>query len=493
MKTEIVLTPAQQAAAEGLKEACGFGGVLVLRGAAGRGKTTVLQWLHSTCGGALLGASQFMTSVNEGPPNALEESFLRMIEESMEQHDLILVDDLHLVANVVQRYWYPRSHLLDAALTAILAEAGFRKKTLVFAVEECAPFPIQRRASVWEIGDFTPEDYACLVRAYAPSASPDCARVHRFAPELNAHQLRSAAQWLSRNPAVTTEAFTEYLREHNLASNVEISQVAPVDWTDLKGVDDVIRALEAKIALPLENDALAAELRLKPKRGVLLAGPPGTGKTTIGRALAHRLKSKFFLVDGTLVAGCDDFYEKLKDIFDAARRNAPSVVFIDDSDVIFEGDGGSGLYRYLLTMLDGLESAGNEQVCVMMTAMNPGSLPAAMLRSGRVELWLETRLPDAPAREEILRGRIADLPVPLAAADTGLLAAAAHGLTGADLKAVVEDAKLLFAHDVSTATPQRPVEDYFLDAIREVHTNHRNYRKKRPTAFATQTKVGFCN
>jgi transitional endoplasmic reticulum ATPase len=70
-----------------------------------------------------------------------------------------------------------------------------------------------------------------------------------------------------------------------MASNVDIEEVRPVSWKDLKGMDDVIRTLEAKIALSLENDQLAAELGLKPKRGVLLAGPPGTGKTTIGRAL----------------------------------------------------------------------------------------------------------------------------------------------------------------------------------------------------------------
>jgi tRNA A37 threonylcarbamoyladenosine biosynthesis protein TsaE len=490
MNTEIILTPAQRTAAEGLQEACAFGGVLVLRGRAGSGKTTILQGLHAICGGALLDAASFLRAVAHGAPNAMEESFLRMIEEAMAHHNLVFVDDLHLVANVLKDYNSPRSHLLDAALTAILAEAAVWKKTLVFAVEDEAPFPIQRRATVWEIGDFTPEDYACILREFAPTATPDAGRVHRFAPALSGHQLRNAGVWLARNPAASTEDFTEYLREHNLASNVEVSQVAAVDWKDLKGVDDVIRALEAKIALPLENDALASELRLKPKRGVLLAGPPGTGKTTIGRALAHRLKSKFFLIDGTMVAGSSDFYEELQKVFDAARRNAPSIVFIDDSDVMFEGNGDPGLYRYLLTVLDGIQSAGADRVCVMMTAMNPGSLPPAMLRSGRVELWLETRLPDPSAREEILRERLIDLPGPLAQADVVRVAEAAHGLTGADLKGVVEDAKLLFAHDVSTATPTRGVDEYFLDAIREVHNNHRNYTKKRP-AFATTARIGF--
>ena len=272
-------------------EASAAGGILVLRGGPGSGKTTVLHYMHAALGGALLGAGQFMHSVNEGPPSAIEESFLRMIEDAMEQHDLILVDDLHLVANVVERHWYPRAHLLDAALTALLAEAGVCRKTLIFAVEDEAPFPIRRRATVWEIPEFTPEDYEAVVRAYAPAASPDHKRVHRFAPLLNAHQLRNAALWLDRNPETTTDGFVDYIKEHNLASNVDVSQVAAVDWKDLKGVDDVIRALEAKIALPLENDALAAELRLKPKRGVLLAGPPGTGKTTLGRAPRPRTAS----------------------------------------------------------------------------------------------------------------------------------------------------------------------------------------------------------
>src|SRR5439155_11393154 len=135
-----------------------------------------------------------------------------------------------------------------------------------------------------------------------------------------------------------TDRFIECLAGYDLASNVRIEEVQAVDWSDLKGMDDVIQALEAKIALPLENDALAAELNLKPKRGVLLAGPPGTGKTTIGRALAHRLKGKFFLIDGTVVAGGGEFYDKIGEVFEAAKRNAPSVIFIDDADVIFEGD-----------------------------------------------------------------------------------------------------------------------------------------------------------
>ncbi|MEO7649567.1 MAG: ATP-binding protein [Bryobacteraceae bacterium] len=119
-------------------------------------------------------------------------------------------------------------------------------------------------------------------------------------------------------------------------------------------------------------------------------------RRTARRSARHR---KFFLSDGTVVAGTHEFYHKIRKVFDAARKNAPSVVFIDDADVMFAGDKDQGLQRFLLTMLDGLESASAERICVMMTAMDVGSLPQAMLRSGRVELWLETRVPDTVVRE----------------------------------------------------------------------------------------------
>ncbi len=491
---KITLSPSQRKAANGVLLGLTRGDCAVLQDMGSDGKTTVLDHIHAELGGIRISVRDFLAALAAHEPQALEEAFLSLMDGAIARHpDLIIVDDLHLIKNVVESCDYPRQNLFDATLAAILASAGGARVRLLFATG-VIPASIAARAHSWFIDDFAAEDFRAISSAYLDPvvcSRLDFEEIHRFAPSLNAHQLRKAAMWLAHEANPDTAGFLDYLNTHNLVSNVAIAEVEPVTWNDLKGVDDLIQALEAGIALPFENRELAMKFSLKPKRGVLLSGPPGTGKTTIGRALAHRLRGKFFLVDGTMIAGSHRFYEEIDRIFTAAKRNAPSIVFIDDADVIFAGDRESGLYRYLLTKLDGLESAGSGRVCVMMTAMEPSDLPAAILRSGRVELWLETRLPDEAARAEIFRTRLASLPAPFCDADIDALSAASRGTTGADLKAVIEDGKLRYAYDQSAGRLCRPVEQYFLDAVRTATQNRQKHRKRKSVTGGETGAFGF--
>ena len=488
------LTPSQECVSSALRKALPSGNVFLLRTNPGLGRTTILRHVHSSVGGAFRCIRDFTDVLMVRRPDAIEQAFVEMIEEALANHESVILDDLHLLSGITNDFGYTRRRLLDAALEAVLTAAVASGRRIVFGADQSIlPPALSSRAAVFKLLDLKPEDYRDLARTHLGrqlAAQLDFAQIHRAAPALTAYQLQRACARLGGSRALTTERFITALNEHDLTSNVELAEVQPVDWNVLKGMDDVIASLEARIALPFENAAIAAELQLKPRRGVLLAGPPGTGKTTIGRALAHRLRGKFFLIDGTVIAGSCDFHDAVSEIFEAAKKNAPAVIFIDDCDVIFE-DNSKGFYRYLLTMLDGLESASAERVCVMITAMAAASLPAALLRSGRIELWLETRLPDEPARREILRTRLAHLPEPLASVDVAMLAAAGANLTGADLKAVVEDGKLAYAHERLSGGSTRAMESYFLDAIEELRENRRRYRRAKPSNLTEPVQLGF--
>jgi len=473
------LLPAEQQALDALERAIRTDHAAVLTSRAGYGRTTILRALHAKLGGALLGARDIIEASLSRNPLALEETTYGVLASALASHRVVIVDDFQFVAAVsCCSHAYPRDNFLAAALLPLVQAAQADDKILIVTAEHMPVPGLHGRVPTVTIPNYTIDDYGALCAHYLGAdraGALDVRKIHRFAPRLTARQLADSCVALRGAAVLDTETLITYLREHHMASNVDLEEVQDVELRDLKGLDDVLEALEANVILPLENSAVSEELNLKPKRGVLLAGPPGTGKTTIGRALARRLKSKFFLIDGTIVSGTPHFHQHIHRIFEAAKQNAPAIIFVDDTDVMFESGQETGFYRFLLTMLDGLESASAGRICLMMTAMDVGNLPPALVRSGRIELWLETRLPDVAARAAILADQCAELPASIGVVDVDTLADASEGLSGADLKRVVEDGKLLFAFERTRAAHAQPATAYFLRAIETVRRNKEQY------------------
>ena len=156
---------------------------------------------------------------------------------------------------------------------------------------------------------------------------------------------------------------------------------------DLIGVGDIIEAIKVSVIIPMRLGIPSIPI----KKGLLLCGPPGTGKTTIGRWLAHEIKGRFYLIGGEAGVSGSSLIDAFEITVRRARENSPAVIFIDDCDDLFNhGD----TYRAFLTILDGIETNKRNDVCVILTCMNLSNIPSSLLRGGRLEMTLITRLPD---------------------------------------------------------------------------------------------------
>jgi transitional endoplasmic reticulum ATPase len=450
------------------------------------GRTTVLREFHRISGGHWLDVRPFVEQVAKGHPAAMEDAAWQVLVSAIEQHSLIIVDDFHLFFNFADNcHGYPRSSYYQTMMRAIQLAARARNCRLVLGTN--GQLPDAFSDVVWSTGisDFTVEDYRHLFQTFFGRALDeiDFNSVFRFAPNLNCHRIAHICRWLNRREQTSTAELLDFIQTQGMTSNIHVGEVQPVQLSDLCGIDDVVTALEDHIIMPLENLKLAAELGLTPKRGVMLAGPPGTGKTTIGRALARRLHGKFFLIDGTVISGTEYFYHRVDSIFRMAIANAPSIVFIDDSDVIFESGREHGLYRYLLTMLDGLESKSASDVCVMMTAMDLGNIPPALVRSGRIELWLEMKLPDATNRRRLMQQLFADKVRVEGEEPWPTITSATEGFSGADLKRLVQDAKLQMAVDMTRSRVVQSFDKYLLKAATTIHLARESYARAAERAM----------
>jgi ATP-dependent 26S proteasome regulatory subunit len=476
------LSPTQAAAYERLAATVAATPVTLLLSEGGLGKTTLIEALLAAPplrgrGGLRISARELIEPQIAGG-GAMEEIFHRAVDAAISRADTVVIDDLDpVILTNRMTLAYPRPFYLQVPLQAAFERVRALGKRLVLVARSrdgLVPV-IEPRAVTVSIPTFTMEDYRFFLEAGLGAerlAKLDLPRLFSFAPKLSAYQLVATAALLRDKPAIDDDLAMALIESQVMTSNVSLGEVAQVAFSDLKGFDEIVEALETHVVTPLLFDAQFSELNLMPKRGVLLYGPPGTGKTSVGRALAHRLKGKFFMIDGSFISDLPPaFYGKVQRVFDEAKRNTPSVIFIDDADVLMNSKIMDGLNRYLLSQLDGIETETAGKVMVMMTAMDPNQMPQALLRSGRIELWLETKLPDAKARREILEVLLASLPPVLSGFTAEQVMPLTEDFNAADLKRLVADLKALYARDVVKGAAPRTIDAYLAAAAAGVRAN----------------------
>ena len=232
-------------------------------------------------------------------------------------------------------------------------------------------------------------------------------------------------------------------------------EVAETTWDDIAGHDSVKTQLYEAAVLPLEHPELLETMHIESPGGVLLAGPPGTGKTMLARAVATETGANFMSVKGPELLNkyIGESERAVRELFETARENAPTVVFFDELDAIAPArgsrSGSSGVtdnvVAQLLTELDGLETAGD--VIVVGATNRPELIDEALCRDGRFGAPVYVGLPDCAARRRILELNTVEMPL---APDVDLdeLAHTTEGLAGSALAAICNQAGILAIRDV---------------------------------------------
>jgi transitional endoplasmic reticulum ATPase len=226
-----------------------------------------------------------------------------------------------------------------------------------------------------------------------------------------------------------------------------VKNVVDVTYEDIGGLKEEVKKVREMIEIPLKRPELFERLGIAPPKGVLMHGPPGTGKTLLAKAVANESDAHFIAINGPeimskYVGGSE---ERLRELFEEAEENAPSIIFIDEIDAIapkreeVSGEVERRTVAQLLTLMDGLKSRG--QVVVIGATNRPDALDHAIRRGGRFDREIEIGVPDKDGRGEVLQIHTRGMPLD-DKVDLEEMADITHGFVGADLESLCKEAAM---------------------------------------------------
>lgn len=241
---------------------------------------------------------------------------------------------------------------------------------------------------------------------------------------------------------VATLSFPARSKYPNLPQQITYDQVG--------GLSKQIELLKSTIELPLNNPSLFSDFGISPPRGILLHGPPGTGKTMLLRCVANSITEAHVLtINGPSIVSkyLGETENAIRDIFNEAKKFQPSIIFMDEIDSIApsrtsddSGETESRVVAQLLTVMDGM--GDNGRIVVVGATNRPNSIDSALRRPGRFDQEVEIGIPDVEAREEILTKQFAKMnseKCQITKKEIASIASKTHGYVGADLTALCRE------------------------------------------------------
>ncbi len=243
---------------------------------------------------------------------------------------------------------------------------------------------------------------------------------------------------------------TDILVSEESSKAVQISKEGPVSsitYEDIGGLGDAVARVREMIELPLRHPELFKRLGVEAPKGVLLHGPPGTGKTLLAKAVANETNSNFFTIGGPEIMSKyhGESEERLRNVFQEAEKNAPSIIFIDEIDSIapkreeVTGEVERRIVAQLLSVMDGMKSRG--KVVVIAATNRVDAIDPALRRPGRFDREIEIGVPNRDGRLEVLQIHTRGMPLDKDV-DLQRLADISHGFVGADLQALAKEAAM---------------------------------------------------
>jgi transitional endoplasmic reticulum ATPase len=220
-----------------------------------------------------------------------------------------------------------------------------------------------------------------------------------------------------------------------------------ITYEDIGGLENEIQRVREMVELPMKHPQIFQKLGIEPPQGVLLHGPPGTGKTLLAKAVANETSASFFSIAGPEIISkyYGESEQQLREIFEDAKDESPSIIFIDELDSIapkredVTGEVERRVVAQLLTMMDGLEARG--QVVVIAATNRVDSVDPALRRPGRFDREIEIGVPDEVGRKEILQIHTRGMPLS-DDVSLGHLAGETHGFVGADVQSLTKEAAM---------------------------------------------------